>query len=315
MCQYRRGNEISHTAKAKTRRLKLLLLSSIGLVTVLPYIPQSALAVDTADSRCPTSKTTFVLAETTRFLISICGKTSPTSYVAVAKNGNSSITLPLSSHSSQVFTAKNDQYTYTLDLRQEKLIVGLPGGNQSRDALLSTRTFGVSNKSQPFSAVLPYLKTQTQVPVLLPTIIPDSPFGGQTIYAIANISAHSYEASLAYDANCNGANVCNHFAITGTDSTGIAKEVQEARQYGDTEMTAEKWLHEQYCTGESVTLAKGIAGRFKANLSGASAGGNEYLSWEQNGIFYQIRTRAYPILPKSELIKSANSAIMQGILK
>ncbi len=46
---------------------------------------------------CPDGNTTFVEAETQSFIVFICGENIPNSYVAVARNGNDKITLPLQS--------------------------------------------------------------------------------------------------------------------------------------------------------------------------------------------------------------------------
>ncbi|MCX7593827.1 MAG: hypothetical protein N2235_08710 [Fischerella sp.] len=48
---------------------------------------------------CPDGNTTFVEAETKNFIVYICGRQVPDSYVAVARNGNNRIALPLQKYS------------------------------------------------------------------------------------------------------------------------------------------------------------------------------------------------------------------------
>ncbi|NWF59402.1 MAG: hypothetical protein HXY43_08875 [Fischerella sp.] len=49
---------------------------------------------------CPDGNTTFVEAETKNFIVYICGREVPDSYVAVARNGNNRIALPLQKYNS-----------------------------------------------------------------------------------------------------------------------------------------------------------------------------------------------------------------------
>jgi hypothetical protein len=63
-------------------------------------------------SSCPNGKKTFVTAETTNFLLYICGQNTPTDYVGVSKSTKKSIFLPLKSGNQ--FVAKNGEYTYTV---------------------------------------------------------------------------------------------------------------------------------------------------------------------------------------------------------
>uniref|UniRef100_A0A0C1NFG4 Uncharacterized protein n=1 Tax=Tolypothrix bouteillei VB521301 TaxID=1479485 RepID=A0A0C1NFG4_9CYAN len=57
---------------------------------------------------CPPGQNTLVEAETTGFLVYICGKEVPDSYISIAKNGNSAIALPLQKDNSQ--SGENTQY-------------------------------------------------------------------------------------------------------------------------------------------------------------------------------------------------------------
>jgi hypothetical protein len=68
----------------------------------------------TTNSNCPSGKKTFVTAETKNFLIYICGDDRPTEYIGMAKNGGSSISLPVSAAEPDRFTIKNKNVTYIL---------------------------------------------------------------------------------------------------------------------------------------------------------------------------------------------------------
>jgi hypothetical protein len=47
-----------------------------------------------------------------------------------ATNGSSSITLPLASVENEVYIAKNQGHSYTLDFDRQRLTVVMPGGKQ-----------------------------------------------------------------------------------------------------------------------------------------------------------------------------------------
>jgi hypothetical protein len=97
--------------------------SSAPLASGLP-IPQSASSqpspspiIDRSqatNSNCPSGKKTFVTAETKNFLIYICGDDRPTEYIGMAKNGGSSISLPISAAAPDRFIIKNSNVTYIL---------------------------------------------------------------------------------------------------------------------------------------------------------------------------------------------------------
>ncbi|MDM9380480.1 hypothetical protein QUB80_07155 [Chlorogloeopsis sp. ULAP01] len=69
---------------------------------------------------CPDGNNTFVEAKTKNFIVYICGKELPSSYVAVARQGNDKITIPLQSYKFRVgiedsqFVAVNGDIRYLL---------------------------------------------------------------------------------------------------------------------------------------------------------------------------------------------------------
>lgn len=174
--------------------------------------------------------------------------------------------------------------------------MGLPDKKQVGNPVIEA--FAVApnpDTDTPFKAAAPTLQAITHFPVRLPTVIPDSPIGRSTpLYVIVDASAHYYKAILAYEPTCSGANFCTHFAVSGTDKQGLAQSE----------------LGQPHHTGQQVALTNGITGYFNESISGASGGGNEFLDWEQDGVVYQVVTRAYPRLQSSELIRAANSAIL-----
>ncbi|MFQ4144753.1 hypothetical protein [Chlorogloeopsis sp. ULAP02] len=69
---------------------------------------------------CPNGNTTFVEAKTKNFIVYICGRELPNSYVAVTRQGNDTITIPLQSYKFHIgiensqFIAVNGDIRYLL---------------------------------------------------------------------------------------------------------------------------------------------------------------------------------------------------------
>jgi hypothetical protein len=86
--------------------------------TQMPKASGTSSVIPTAQPKvvsfCPNGEKLFVSAETSLFLVSICGRSSPASYVGIAKQGGASIRLPLSEVSNERFLAKNGDYTYVV---------------------------------------------------------------------------------------------------------------------------------------------------------------------------------------------------------
>ena len=80
---------------------------------------------------CPGESQIYRMARSRHFHLYICSQNDqPTYYVGNATNGSSSITLPLASVKNEVYVAKNQGHSYTLDFDRQRLTVVMPGGKQ-----------------------------------------------------------------------------------------------------------------------------------------------------------------------------------------
>ena len=105
--------------------LALLLLFS----TLLGVTKATAQPID--GNICPGESQIYRMARSRHFFLYICSQNDqPTHYVGNATNGSSSITLPLASVENEVYIAKNQGHSYTLDFDQQRLTVVMPGGKQ-----------------------------------------------------------------------------------------------------------------------------------------------------------------------------------------
>ncbi|TBR60962.1 hypothetical protein B4U84_09070 [Westiellopsis prolifica IICB1] len=59
---------------------------------------------------CPTGNTSFVEAATKNYIVYICGRETPDIYVAITKNGNNIITLPLQPHYNSSVKTDDSEY-------------------------------------------------------------------------------------------------------------------------------------------------------------------------------------------------------------
>ncbi|MEB3831735.1 hypothetical protein [Phormidium sp. CCY1219] len=137
-----------------------------------------------------------------------------------------------------------------------------------------------------FAPILPRLKQETQVPILLPDYV----FGGDgatEIYAILETANRDrYQVILGYTPDCNGGTACRLGAISGE---AIAPDSPPL-------------------SGKPVRLDNGITGYFVAAVCGANCS-DATLTWEQNNARYTVGIKA----GKGEkLVKMANSAIASG---
>jgi hypothetical protein len=136
-----------------------------------------------------------------------------------------------------------------------------------------------------FQPILPALTSQTQVPVLLPTEIPDAD-EANTLYAILeSATASDYQILLAFTEDCNGGTACRFGTISGQAASEAAAS-----------------------TGQSVTLRDGIPGQFVEATCGANCS-DAILTWEQDGYRYTLGIKAGN---EATLIEMANSAIANG---
>jgi hypothetical protein len=134
-----------------------------------------------------------------------------------------------------------------------------------------------------FKSILPKLKQKTQIKLLLPKFIPESD-GENPIYAnIEAATQKSYEISLAFSPDCNGASACRLGAVT---AEAVNRKTPRL-------------------TGKRVSLAKGITGYFVDFTCGAGCS-DATLTWRQQGVQYVVGLKAGD---RTSLIKMANSAI------
>lgn len=144
-------------------------------------------------------------------------------------------------------------------------------------------TTGTKAEANPvFNPVLPSLKNQTQIPVILPKYVPASE-GTTPVYATLETADPShYSIILGFTENCNGGTACR----LGT-------------------ISAEPRTTETAPTGEPVSLANGITGYFTEATCGANCS-DATVSWEQNGNVYTVGIKAGK---QATLVEMANSAI------
>lgn len=134
------------------------------------------------------------------------------------------------------------------------------------------------------------------VPVLLPSVVLGQPVahrqvdGLRFVPVVQRANRNSYEVDIAYDPQCNGANVCSEMEITAERSA------------------AEADVFAQAFAGKRIALARGVIGYFASHPSGASDGGNVVLAFRYRGARYEFSARIYETL--AELTASANSALL-----
>lgn len=74
--------------------------------------------------------------ETRNYYVGICYTNNGTYYVGHSKNGNANILLRAYSPRRNVYVAKNNLHTYTLDLNRNQLIIKLPNGKRSVERVI-----------------------------------------------------------------------------------------------------------------------------------------------------------------------------------
>jgi len=141
-----------------------------------------------------------------------------------------------------------------------------------------------------FQEILPKIKKQTQLPILLPSelLITGT---DRKIYVEGKGTSNSYEITLAFTPNCTG-NACSIGYISA----------QKGSQPLENEFSRE------------LTLAQNIKGYFRPLTCGASCA-PPIIGWEYKGVFYRISLKGVGQSPEIEgetLAKMANSAIVAG---
>ncbi|WP_413171869.1 hypothetical protein [Anabaena azotica] len=143
-----------------------------------------------------------------------------------------------------------------------------------------------SQASQPhpvFKSILPKLKKNSQIKILLPTYVPESD-GENPLYAILETSTkNKYDILLGFSPDCSGGTACRLGIISAEAINSKTSKL----------------------TGKAVSLAKGITGYFVDAKCGANCS-DATLTWRQKGVQYTIGLKAGK---QTDLVKMAKSVI------
>ncbi|AFY81227.1 hypothetical protein [Oscillatoria acuminata] len=137
-----------------------------------------------------------------------------------------------------------------------------------------------------FEPILPQIKQETQIPILLPDYIFGSD-GATPVYAtIETVTPSQYSLILGFTPDCTGGTACRLGTVSGEDIAANSPELE----------------------GQSVPLDDGITGYFMDAVCGANCS-DSTMTWDQNGTRYQMGIKAGK---PEDLVKMANSAIASG---
>lgn len=168
----------------------------------------------------------------------------------------------------------------------EDLSKTFPSPSAPSAAVTSTLAKTQPTQSLPhpiFRKILSELKGQTELPIRLPTYIPESD-GPNPIYALlVTANASEYQIRLAFTADCTGGNACR----LGSTFAEVIRPQSPV------------------LTGKVIALANGITGYFTDATCGANCS-DATLTWEQNSVRYTVAIKAGKV---ATLVKMANSAI------
>ncbi|MFH7029907.1 MAG: hypothetical protein ACHBN1_32230 [Heteroscytonema crispum UTEX LB 1556] len=128
--------------------LKLGLLSAGALLCLIPLLslpsiaeaaarPQTTLQL-AARNDCVNGISEGFSVETTNHYVGICYTNKGSFYVGHVKKGNArSILLPVSYNKAKdIYVAQNGKYTYTLDMKNNLLVIKLPNGRLSTEKVI-----------------------------------------------------------------------------------------------------------------------------------------------------------------------------------
>jgi hypothetical protein len=174
-----------------------------------------------------------------------------------------------------------------------------------------------------FQPILSSLERQTQVPIVLPTIIPtvavvtvDGNTGAyidvpitedghfrDTYASISDASTDSYEISLDATSDCQGADRCSFGLLGGQVVYQNTPSIQSEYAF-ELAPDFQPPARSPELMGE-VDLANGIKGYFVPYVCGANCDTSKVL-WEQNGYRFKVGIR---YASKATMVEMANSAI------
>lgn len=143
-----------------------------------------------------------------------------------------------------------------------------------------------SSDHKVFRPVLSLLRSNTHVPLRLPTYLATEHEEYPLHAVVEEANPARFVLLLAFSPNCNGANVCRYGIVSGRAVGAKAKRP----------------------TGREVRLARGIAGYFVDATCEAYCS-DSTLTWDQGGYRYTVGIKA---AKAEKLMKVANSAIRRG---
>lgn len=148
---------------------------------------------------------------------------------------------------------------------------------------LIARRVNTSQEHAVFKPILPKLKQKTQLPIVLPKLIPGVEKEPPLYAILENATAKKYDILLGFSPDCSGGTACRLGIVT---AEAVTKKTSPL-------------------TGKSVSLAKGITGYFVDFRCGANCS-DATLTWRHQGVQYVFGLKAGD---RTSLIKMANSAI------
>ncbi len=107
--------------------LSLAILSTLMGLTSIATSPATAQGIPVEITRRVPCSGGFAV-ETFRSVISICPGVNRLVYIGEAKDGSGYINLSATSPEDQVYVSQNGGFTYTLNLKEQKLIITTPNG-------------------------------------------------------------------------------------------------------------------------------------------------------------------------------------------
>ena len=135
-----------------------------------------------------------------------------------------------------------------------------------------------------FQPILADLQQTTQLPVRLPTYVPETD-GAIPVYALLEtVTPSRYQIMLAFTEDCTGGTACRLGGISG-------------------EMKSPQHLP---LTGKKVAIAQGLTGYFTPSICRANCS-DATLTWEQEGVRYTVALKAGKV---EQLTQMANSELL-----
>jgi hypothetical protein len=159
---------------------------------------------------------------------------------------------------------------------------------QPTNQIVMAQTVNHSDISSMFQDILPTLKAQTKVPIMLPTYIPEIDRISPLYANIITATDTEYGIILGIDPECNGANWCNRGSIFAS--------AEEPKDEGSEDSASE---------GKLVLLNNGINAYFFDAECGANCD-EATITWKQNNYYYTVGNQAGDL---ETLVKIANSMI------